>query len=100
MDNNKLSTKNPQLDSPGKINTYWIKATCDSRLSVLDVSEQKMYFLELTDGLSIDGPSDWDKITKDKNSVFQLYHLYLEQSTGPSHEDKDGLLETQPSDLR
>ena len=64
MDNNKLSTKNLQLDSPRKIYTYWIKATCDSRLFVLDVSEQKTYSLELTDGLPIHGPSDWDKVTK------------------------------------
>ena len=33
--------QNPQLDSPGKIHTYWIKATCDSKFFVLDVSEQK-----------------------------------------------------------
>ena len=65
MDNNKLSTKNPQLDSPGKIHTYWIKATCDSRLFVLDIPEQKTYSLELTDGLPMHGPSDWDKVTKD-----------------------------------
>ena len=62
---NKLSTKSPQLDSPGKSHTYWIKATCDSKLCVIDVSEQKTYSLELTDGLPIHGPSDWDKVIKD-----------------------------------
>ena len=65
MDKNMLSTKNPQLDSPGKIHSYRIKATCDSKFSVLDVSEQKTYSLELTDGLPRHGPSDWDKVTKD-----------------------------------
>ena len=65
VDNNKLSTKNPRRDFPENIHTYWIKATCDSRLFVLDVSEQKTYSLELTDGLPIHGPSDWDKVTKD-----------------------------------
>ena len=57
MANKRLSTKSPQLDSPKKIHTYWIKATCDSRLCVLDVSEQRTYALELTDGLPIHGPS-------------------------------------------
>ena len=47
------------------IHTYWIKATCDSRLFVLDVSEQTTYSLELTYGLPIYGPADWDKVTKD-----------------------------------
>ena len=81
MDNNKLSTKNPQLDSSGKIHTYWIKATCDSRFCGLDVSEQKTYSLELTDRLPRHGPSDWDTLTKDERSVFQLDHIYLEQNT-------------------
>ena len=59
----------------------------------------KMYSLELTDGLPRHGPSDWDKVTKDERSVFQFCHLNLEQNTH-SHEDKDGLLEAQRSDLR
>ena len=78
LDNNKLSTKNPQLDSPGKIHTYWIKATCDSRFCALDASEQKMYSSQLTDGLPRHGPSDWDKFTKDERSVFQLCYIYLD----------------------
>ena len=81
MDNNNLSTKNPQLDSPGKIHIFWIKATCDSRFCVLDASEQKTSSLELTDGLPRHGPSDWDKVTKDERSVFQFSHIYLEQNT-------------------
>ena len=44
MDSNKLSTKNPQLE---------------------DISEQKTYSLELTDGLPRHGPFDWDRVTKD-----------------------------------
>ena len=100
MDNNKLSTKNPQLDSPGKIHTFWIKATCDSRFCVLDASEQKTNSLELTDGLPRRGPSDWDKVAKDERSVFRLSHNYLETEHTHSHEDKSGLLETQRSDLR
>ena len=40
MNNKKLSTKNP-LESTREIHTYWIKATCDSRLCALDASEQK-----------------------------------------------------------
>ena len=54
------SAKRPAARLPKKIHTY-----CDSRLCVLDVSEQKTYSLELTDGLPIHGPSDWDKIIKD-----------------------------------
>ena len=81
MDNNKLSTKNLQLDSPEKIHTFWIKATCDSRFCVLDASEQKTNSLELTDGLPRHGPSDWDKVTKHERSVFRLSHIYLEQIT-------------------
>ena len=81
MDNNKLSTKNTQLDSPGKIHIFWIKATCDSRFCVLDASEQKKNSLELTDGLPRHGPSDWDKVTKDERSVFQFSHIYLEHNT-------------------
>ena len=73
MDNNKLSTQNPQLDSPGKIHTYWIKATCDSRFCELDVSGQKTYSLELTDEQPRHGPSV--KSTKDERSVFQLCHI-------------------------
>ena len=80
MDNNKLSTKNPQLDSPEKIHTFWIKATCDSRFCVLDASEQKTNSLELTDGLPRHGPSDLDKVTKHERSVFRLSHIYLEQN--------------------
>ena len=65
MDNKKLSTKTPQLDSPRKIHTYWIKATCDSRFCVLDVSDLRTYSLELTDGLPRHSPSGWDQVTKD-----------------------------------
>ena len=64
MDNNKSSTKTPQLDSPGKIHMYWIKATCTSRFYELDVSEQRTYFVELTHRLPRHGPADWDKVTK------------------------------------
>ena len=84
MDNNKLSTKNQQLDSPGKIHTFWIKATRDSRFCVLDASEQKTNSLELTDGLPRHGPSDWDKVTKDERSMFQFSHIHLEQNTRTS----------------
>ena len=70
MDNNKLSTKSPQLDSPGKIHTYWIKATCDSRFCVLDFSEQKTYSLELTDGFPRYGPSDWTRLPRTKDLCF------------------------------
>ena len=48
---------------------------------MLDASEQKTNSLELTDGLPRHGPSDWDKVTKDERSVFQLSHIYLEQNT-------------------
>ena len=100
MDNNNLSTKNPQLDSPGKIHIFWIKATCDSRFCVLDASdsEQKTSSLELTDGLPKRGPSDWDKVTKDERSV-SVFSFFGTEHTH-SHEDKNGLLETQRSDLR
>ena len=81
MDNNKLSTKKPQLDSPGKIHTFWIKATCNSRFCVLDASEQKTNSLELTNGLPRHGPSDWDKVTKDERSVCQFSPIYVEQNT-------------------
>ena len=81
MDNNKLSTKNLQLDSPEKTHTFWINATCDSRFCVLDASEQKTNSLELTDGLRRHGPSDWDKVTKHERSVFRFSHIYLEQNT-------------------
>ena len=77
MDNNKLSTKNPQLDSPEKIHIFWIKATCDSRFCVLDASEQKTNSSELTDGLPRHGPSDWDKVTKHERSVFRFSHIYF-----------------------
>ena len=77
MDKNKLSAKNPHLDSPEKIHTFWIKA----RFCVLDASEQKTNSLELTDGLPRHGPSDWDKVTKYERSVFRLSHIYLEQNT-------------------
>ena len=72
MDNNKLSTKNPQLDSPEKIQTFWIKATCDSRFCVLDAFAKKTNSLEFTDGLPRHGPSDWDKVTKHERSVFRF----------------------------
>ena len=81
MDNNKLSTKNPQLDSPRTIHTFWIKATCNARFCVPDASEQKTNSLELTDRLPRHGPSDWDKVTKDERSVFRFSHIYLEQNT-------------------
>ena len=48
---------------------------------MLDVSEQKTYSLELTDGLPRHGPPDWDKDTKDERSVFRFYRIYSEQST-------------------
>ena len=81
VDNNKLSTKNPQLDSPGKVHIFWIKATCDFKFCVLNASEQKTNSLELTDGLRRHGPSDWDKVTKDERSAFQFSRIYLEQNT-------------------
>ena len=77
---NKLSTKNPQLDSLGKIHTFWIKATCDSRFCVLDASEQKTNFGAYR-RIAKTRPPNWDKVTKDERSVFQLSHIYLEQNT-------------------
>ena len=77
----QLDNKNPQLHSPRKIHTYWIKATSDSRNCALDVSEQKTYSLELTDGLPRHSLSDSDKVTKDGRSVFRLCHVYLKQNT-------------------
>ena len=72
-----MSTKSQQLDLTGKIHTYWIKGTCDSRFCVLGVCEQKMHSLEFTDRLPRHGPSDWDKVTKDERSVFQLSHTCI-----------------------
>ena len=59
---NTSSTKTPQLDSPGKIDNYWIKATCDSRFCVLDVSEHKTYSLDFTNGVPIHGPLTGTKL--------------------------------------
>ena len=73
--------QNPQLDSPEKIHTFWIKATCDSRFCVLDAYEQKANSLEFTDGLPRHGPSDWDKATKHEKSVFRFSQNSLEQNT-------------------
>ena len=73
-----------QNPAAGKIHTFWINATCNSRLCVLDASEQKTNSLELTDGLPRHGLSDWDKVTKDERSVLQFSHLCLEQNTRTS----------------
>ena len=81
MDNKKLSTKNPQLDSPEKIHTFWIKATCDSRFCVLDASEQQTNFLELTDDCQDTAPLIGTRLPSTKNLCFGLLIFIWLQNT-------------------
>ena len=83
MDNNKLSTKNPQLDSPGKIHTYWIKATCDSRLSVLDVSEQKFTLWSSQTDCQYTAPLIGTKLPRTTTLCFNFIIFIWNRTRGP-----------------
>ena len=100
MDNNKLSTKKQQLDFQGKIHTCWIKAACDSRFCVLDVSEQKRTLWSSQTDCQCTARLTGIKLPRITGLCFNIIMFVWNRKHTHSHEDKDGLLEAQRSDLR
>ena len=80
MDHNMLSAKTRSETHLEKFTLAGLRPRAISD-SVLDVSEQKEYSLDLTDGLPRHGPSDWDKVTKHERSVFNFVLFITNRNT-------------------
>ena len=81
MDNNRLSSTNPQLDFSGKIHTYWIKATCDSRFCALDALNRKRTRGSSQTDCQDTAPLIGTRLPRTKDLCFSILFSYLEQST-------------------
>ena len=102
MDNKKLSTKNPQLDSPGKISHFLDQGHLRFQILYwMPLNRKRTLWSSQTDCQDT-APLIGTRLTRTKDLCFSFFffsYLFGTKHTHP-HENKNGLLETQRSDLR